>query len=220
MKVGMVTVGQSPRNDVISEIRGILGELEIVERGCLDELTREQIESLKPKAGEPFLITLLRDGSPVQVSREKAISLLQQRIKELENEDVTLIVLLCTGDFPDFRSKKLIIKPGKLIHNIIQGMLTKENKLGVIIPSSEQIKQTKKKWIDMNPVVAVASPYENPEEIEEAAKILQTENVDLTVVDCIGYTRQMKQKVKKITGKSVILPRTILARVSREMSEN
>ena len=36
MKIGMVTVGQSPRNDVISEVRGILGGLEIVEMGCLD----------------------------------------------------------------------------------------------------------------------------------------------------------------------------------------
>jgi len=220
MKIGMVTIGQSPRNDLISEIRGILGRLEIVERGCLDELTKEHMESLEPKEREPFLVTLLRDGSSVQVSREKAISLLQQRIKELEDEDVTLIVVLCTGDFPNFKSKKLIIEPGKLIHKIVQGMLTKEKKLGVIIPSSEQIEQTKKKWIDLNPVVAVASPYENPEKVVEAAKRLQAKNVDLTVLDCIGYTRQMKQKVKEITGKPVILTRTILARVSRELSEN
>jgi len=220
MKIGMVTVGQSPRNDVISEIRGILGRLEIVERGCLDELTREQIESLRPKEREPFLITLLRDGSSVQISREKATSLLQQHIKELENKDVTLIILLCTGEFPNFKSKKLIVKPGKLIQKIVQGMLTKEKKLGVIIPSSEQIEQAKKKWIDLNAIVAVASPYQNLEKIEEAAKTLQAKNVDLTVLDCIGYTRQMKQKVKEITGRPVILARTILARVSRELSEN
>jgi protein AroM len=220
MKVGMVTIGQSPRNDVISEIRGILGRLEIVERGCLDELTKEQIERLRPKEREPFLITLLRDGRSVQVSREKAIGLLQQRITELEIKDVTLIVLLCTGDFPNFESKKLVIMPGKLIHKIVQGMLTKERKLGVIIPSSEQIEQTKEKWIDVNRVVAVASPYENPEKVAEAAKTLQARNVDLTVLDCIGYTRQMKQKVKEITGKPVILACTILARVLRELLEN
>jgi len=220
MKIGMVTIGQSPRNDVIPEVRGILGRLEIVERGCLDELTKEQIERLKPKEGEPFLITLLRDGSPVQVSKERAIGLVQQRIKELESEDVTLVALLCTGDFPDFKSKKLVIMLGKLIHRMVEGMLTKGKKLGVIIPSSEQINQTKKKWIDVNLVVAVASPYENPEKVVEAAKTLQARNVDLTVLDCIGYTRQIKQKVTEITGNPVILARTILARVSRELSEN
>jgi protein AroM len=220
MKVGMVTIGQSPRNDVILEIRGILSQLEIVEKGCLDELKKEQIESLKPKEGDPFLITLLRDGSSVQVSKEKALGLFQQRIKELESEDVTLIALLCTGDFPNSKSKKLLIMPGKLIHRMAQGMLTKEKKLGVIIPSSGQMEQTEKKWIDVNHVVAVASPYEDPEKVVEAAKKLQTKNVDLTVLDCIGYTRQMKQKVREITGKPVILARTILARVLSELLEN
>ena len=217
MRIGMVTVGQSPRVDVVSEIRGILGRVEIVERGCLDGLAKEEIESLKPEKEEPFLVTLLRDGSQVQVSRQKAVNLLQQRIRELENEDATLIVLLCTGDFPDIRSKKLIIEPGKLIRKLVQGMLTREKKLGVIIPSSEQTEQTRKKWGDLNPVIAVASPYENPEKIEEAAKTLQAKNVDLTVLDCIGYTRQMKRKVKEITGKPVIQASTIVARISREL---
>jgi protein AroM len=220
MKIGMVTIGQSPRNDVISEIRGILGPLEIVERGCLDELTKEQIESLVPKERDPFFVTLLRDESSVRISREKAIALLQQLVKELENEDAALIALLCTGDFPDLKSKKLVIKPGKLIHKIVQGMLTGEKKLGVIIPSSQQIEQTKKKWNNLNPEIAVASPYENPRQIGEAARRLKAKSVDLTVLDCIGYTRQMKQKVKEVTGKPVILPRTILARVSRELLEN
>lgn len=217
MKIGMVTIGQSPRNDVVTEIRGILGCVEIVERGCLDELTKDQIESLKPEEREPFLVTLLRDGSSVQVSRKKTVNLLQQRIKELEDKDVAFIVLLCTGDFSNLESKKLIIEPGKLIRKLVQRMLTKEKKLGVIIPSADQIEQTKKKWSDVNPVIATASPYENPEKIEEAAKTLQAKNVDLTVLDRIGYTRQMKQKVKEITEKPVILARTIIARISREL---
>lgn len=217
MKIGMITIGQSPRNDVIAEIKDILGGVEIVERGCLDELTKEQIESLKPEEREPFLVTVLRDGSPVQVSKEKTANLLQQRIEELENKDVTLIALLCTGDFSNLKSKKLAIEPGNLSRTLVQGMLTKEKKLGVVIPSSEQIEQTKKKWGHLNPVVAVTSPYENSEGIQEAAKKLRAKNVDLTVLDCIGYTKQMKQKVKEITGKPVILPRTLLATLSREL---
>jgi len=217
MKIGMITIGQSPRNDVVTEIKDILGPLEIIERGCLDELTKEQMERLKPKEREPFLVTLLRDGSSIQVSREKVTNLLQQRIQELENEDANLIVLLCTGDFTNLQSKKLIIEPGKLIRELVRGILTEEKKLGIIIPSFEQIEQTKKKWGDVNLVVAVASPYENQEELQEAARKLQAKNVHLTVLDCIGYTRQMKQKVKEITGKPVILSRTVVARVTREL---
>lgn len=216
MKIGMITIGQSPRDDVIAEIRDVLGRVEIVERGCLDGLTDEQIEGLKPEEREPFLVTVLRDGSSVQVSRERIVDLLQQCIKEVEDEDVTLIALLCTGDFYDLESKKLIIEPGKLIRGLVQGMLTNE-KVGVVVPCREQTGQTKEKWSRLNPVVAVASPYEDPERMQEAAKKLRAENVDLTVLDCIGYTRQMKRKVKEITGKPVILARSLLARVSREL---
>jgi len=216
MKIGMITIGQSPRNDVVTEIRDILGPVEIVERGCLDELTKQQIESLKPREGEPFLVTLLRDGSSIQVSKEKVTNLLQQRIKELER-DVDLIVLLCTGDFANLQSKKLIIELGKLIRKLIQGMLTKEEKLGVIIPSVEQMEQTKKKCAAENLVVAVASPYENQERLRDAAKALQAKDVRLTVLDCVGYTRQMKQYVQEITGKPAILSRTIAARIAREL---
>ena len=216
MKIGMITIGQSPRNDVVTEIRDILGPVEIVERGCLDELTKQQIDSLKPREGEPFLVTLLRDGSSIQVSKEKVTNLLQQRIKELER-DVDLIVLLCTGDFANLQSKKLIIELGKLIRKLIQGMLTKEEKLGVIIPSVEQMEQTKKKCAAENLVVAVASPYENQERLRDAAKALQAKDVRLTVLDCVGYTKQMKLYVQEITGKPAILSRTIAARIAREL---
>ena len=217
MKIGMITVGQSPRNDVIAEIREILGQVEIVERGCLDELTNEQIGSLKPEEREPFLVTVLRDGSSVQVSKEKTVQLLQQRIKELENEDVISIVLLCTGDFSNLESKKLLIAPRKLIRGLVEAVLTTEEKLGVIVPCCEQIDQIQKKWSHLNPVVEVASPYDNSARIQEAAKKLRAQNVDLTVLDCIGYSMQMKQTVKEITGKPVILARTLLAGVLREL---
>ncbi len=217
LKIGMITIGQSPRNDVIAEIREILDQMEIVQRGCLDELTNEQIKRLKPKETEPFLVTALRDGSSVQVSKGKTVQLLQQRIKELENKDVTAIVLLCTGDFSNLESKKLLIQPGRLIRGLVEGMLSGEEKLGVVIPCSEQIGQTKKKWSRLNPVVAVASPYDNSARIQQAAEKLGAETVDLTVLDCIGYTRRMKQTVKEITGKPVILARTLLARALKEL---
>ncbi|WP_342788308.1 AroM family protein, partial [Desulfurococcus sp.] len=43
-RVGLITIGQSPRVDVVSEIKDILGsEIEILECGALDDLAREQI---------------------------------------------------------------------------------------------------------------------------------------------------------------------------------
>ena len=38
----------------------------------------------------------------------------------------------------------------------------------------------------------------------------------MVILDCMGYTQEMKNEVCRITGKPVILPRTLLARVVRE----
>ncbi len=124
---------------------------------------------------------------------------------------------MCTGDFSNLESKKLLIQPGRLIRGLVEGMLSGGKKLGVVIPCSEQTGQAKKKWSRLNPVVAVASPYDNSVRIQQAAEELRAENVDLTVLDCVGYTRRMKQTVKEITGKPVILARTLLARVLKEL---
>ena len=53
MKIGMITTGQSPRNDVVREIGEILDQAKIVQRGCLDDLTNEQRETLNPEETEP-----------------------------------------------------------------------------------------------------------------------------------------------------------------------
>jgi protein AroM len=42
-KVGLITVGQAPRSDVVPDMAAILGgDVEIIEAGALDGLTREQ----------------------------------------------------------------------------------------------------------------------------------------------------------------------------------
>ena len=47
-KIGAITIGQSPRIDVIPEMQEILGEnVIILEAGALDGLTKEEIEEFK-----------------------------------------------------------------------------------------------------------------------------------------------------------------------------
>ncbi|MDN5940637.1 MAG: AroM family protein [Nitrospira sp.] len=58
MKIGAVTIGQSPRDDIIPEIREILGpEVEIVERGALDGLSLKEVNDFYPGPPGPILVT-------------------------------------------------------------------------------------------------------------------------------------------------------------------
>ena len=56
-----------------------------------------------------------------------------------------------------------------------------------------------------------------PEELDRAAKEMAGMDVDLVVLDCIGYTSAMKERVRQLSGKPVVLSRTIAARVVMEL---
>ena len=50
--IGMITIGQSPRVDVVPEIREILGDgIEVLEAGALDGLSLEEVKGFSPRKG-------------------------------------------------------------------------------------------------------------------------------------------------------------------------
>ena len=77
MKVGAITIGQSPRADVVQELLPLMGEqVELIQAGALDGLTREDIQAFAPT----FIFTILissilylsyRNGSVPSQSRAK-----------------------------------------------------------------------------------------------------------------------------------------------------
>jgi len=220
LKVGLVTIGQSPRTDVTSTMKKMLGaKVELIEKGALDGLTRKEIEKLAPTAGDYILVTRLRDGTSVKVAERRIFPRFQKCIEELEAMSVDLTVLLCTGEFPEIRTKKLLIRPDELISDIVWGILKHDGKLGVVIPEKEQIPLLKRKWKKkgVTLVMAAANPYGEIKASEEAATFLAEENVDLIVLDCIGFTPKNKELFRRLTGKPVILPQTILGRILKEL---
>ena len=63
MKVGAITIGQSPRTDVVQELFPLMGEqVELIQAGALDGLTREDIQAFAPGPEDYTLISRLRDG--------------------------------------------------------------------------------------------------------------------------------------------------------------
>ena len=117
-KVVFLTIGQSPRTDVLDEIRPILKDINIVEIGALDSLSTEQIKELTPTKNEEILVTRLRTGEQVTLSKKKLLPLLQEIIKQGE-EQADILALLCTDDLHEIKSRKLLIKPYNLMKNFI-----------------------------------------------------------------------------------------------------
>ena len=66
VKIGAITVGQSPRVDVTPDLWPIFGpNVELIEAGGLDGLSREEIETFVPEDGDYVLVSRLKDGSSV-----------------------------------------------------------------------------------------------------------------------------------------------------------
>ncbi|MCR3923245.1 MAG: AroM family protein, partial [Firmicutes bacterium] len=65
-KIGAITVGQSPRDDVIPEMVPFLGDdVEVIQVGALDGMEYDEILELKPIKGDYVLVSKLRDGRSV-----------------------------------------------------------------------------------------------------------------------------------------------------------
>ena len=160
----------------------------------------------------------MRDGTPVTIGKSHILPRMQNCIDDLTKKEAELIILLCTGEFPEFTSEKIIVRPDRLANSVIRGILP-EGTLGVVTPLSDQTSQLSHKWVTpgLKVIVESAMPYGAREEITYVAKKLASQSVDLVVLDCIGYNLKMKETIRKILRKPIILSRSILARTIKEL---
>ncbi len=221
-KIGAITVGQSPRNDVIPEMSAIMGSgIEILQAGALDGLTREEIERFSPTGDDYVLVSKLRDGGWVKFAEKHILPRLQNCVDSLEAQGASTIVFICTGKFPEiFKAGCPLLYPDKVLHGLVPTIASR-GYLGIVTPHADQIAQSRDRWsgVTSKLITASANPYEGVPGVIKAAEELKGADIDLIVLDCIGYTVEMKRAMTEITGKPVILPRTIMGRVISELAE-
>lgn len=216
--LGAITIGQSPRTDIIPELRVFLGgQVEIIEAGALDGFSVDSLGALAPRPADEVLVTRLRDGAGVRVASRHIQPLLQRRFTELEDR-VAAFMLLCTGTFTPFHSSRPILYPERIIFGLVRA-IAPESHIGVITPDPQQITEQRSRWRDIVPRVTVVSqsPYVKETTIEGAAQELAKASVDLIVLDSLGYSLAMKDLVRRVTGRPVLLPRSALAKVAQEL---
>lgn len=216
--LGLVTIGQSPRDDVLPQMLPCLpSRLVIRQAGALDGLTAEQLAELEPRGGDYVLHTRLRDGSSVTIAREHIDTLVQSAIDRLEQEGVDLILLLCTGEFPGLHSQVLLVELDRLLLHAVKGIGPR--RMAMFEPLASQIEDASVKWADVaaEAVYVAASPYRERSEVAEAAQELVTLPLDLVVMDCAGYTEDHRQSVLEILDLPVLLASSLSARVLAEL---
>ncbi len=221
-KIGIITIGQSPRTDVLPEMSAFFPEgVEVLEQGALDGLTPQQVRAFAPEAGMLHLCTRMRDGTEVVVGKEKLLPKIQEAVDHFNQQQVALILLLCLGDFPQFRSTCLVVEPQKIVDRCVEGLIGASHRLGIVIPVAEQEQWVRATFTKLTAGITVttASPYAGTGDLERAATVLNDAACDLIVMYCMGFNRRLTRPVREITAKPVIVSSAIVARTIGELLE-
>lgn len=219
-RIGMVTIGQAPRVDVVPDMADILGPgVEILERGALDGLDDARIAAMAPAGDDEVLVTRLADGRSVFVAKRHVTPLVQERIEALEGAGVAMTVLLCTGKFQGLRPARPLVEPDKVLRGVLRGVAF-PGRLGVLTPSERHVTQTEARWKahGFDPVVVPASPYHESESIPAAAETFRAGGVGFVLLDCIGFRREARDELRRRLGVPVVVANLLVARVVAELA--
>jgi protein AroM len=216
--LGLVTIGQSPRDDVVASMFGTTPPGDVVEAGALDDLDRDQIDALAPRHGEPPLVTRLLDGSEVIIGKTRMLPLMEEVVRHLEARGCDTICVLCTGEFPRLGGSALVIYPDRLVSHVVEALLP-EGTLGVVMPHEGQHEGMLAKWTTpaRSVLTAVASPYSASEDIATAVRRLVEAGAQAIVLDCMGFDRRMLADARSATSKPVLLSNGLVGSILREL---
>lgn len=221
MRLGVVTIGQTPRTDLTPELAQLLPGVELLERGVLDGLTTAQIADLAPAAGEHTLTTRLADGGSAVIGERAVTDRLPTLVRSLE-EEADAVLLACTGPFPRIAHRKPFFVPDRIIAHAVAAAAPTGAPVGIIAPLPEQTQDTVDKFAavlgeDRPVLVATSSPYTGSDAgLRDAARTLVEQGAALLALDCFGYTAAMRAVVAEATGLPVIVARSIAARLAAE----
>jgi len=216
-RVGILTIGQSPRPDLEAVFRRHLPGVDLIVRGALDGTPTQAIEEMASAGGEYPLFTILRDGTTREISLHRLKPLLDECAKDVAAQGAAVAALMCAGNFPDLASPIPVLYPSRVLSAVVRGVCC-GNKIGIVLPNAGQVGVAVAHWRDkgFEATAAVASPKE-PAALPEAAQALADPNLELIVLDCMGFPPEEARRMRALCGRPVLCPQGILPRIMAEM---
>lgn len=223
--IAVLTIGQTPRADITDDLKAFLPHtVRLQEYGALDGLTRGQAQTHFGYEGRgELLITRMGvNRDMISLSGEKIMAQMQVCIDKAQREGARVLLMGCTGLFPDYRHSVPLLLPGRCQreHTL---MLAGTAPVGVVIPNLDQKEQITQWWREVgNPqlLMAVADPFGDTDTVVRAAQELKTAGANVLCLDCFGYTAAQQAAVIRETGLETVLPRAVVCQMARVLLEN
>jgi protein AroM len=209
-RAAFVTIGQTPRVDLVPEMRTWIGDgMAIEEFGALDGLSRAEVDAMAPGPDDHRLVTRLADGTEVVVRKDLMHRRLQRLFDDIGARPLFCTVLLCTGHFPPFDVDGLFLDAQSIVDHSVAALAGHARLIGVMVPLRQQIAELHvRPGAGQTMKVSDASPYAAGR-LEQAAAAVA--DADVIVMHCMGYTDAMRRTVAGITGRPVLLARRLVA---------
>jgi protein AroM len=213
-RLGVITIGQSPRPDLHAVFAREAPHAEVLVRGALDDLDASAIAALvMPSCDYPLLVRL-RDGG----SAELPLSTIHARVvavaQVLAADGVYALVVACAGDFPEVPCVVPVLLPGRILPAVVRAMVRSPH-IGVVSPIVGQLAAAEAKWRadGFDPVMACASPVIE-HEIDAAADTMRRAAPELVVLDCMGHGDEYTRRFADLCRRPVISAQSLTARVA------
>jgi protein AroM len=213
--IAAITIGQSPRDDVIAELARLVPGVRWVQAGALDGLDFDRIRALEPEPGDLPLVTRLRDGQVVMLGESRLHRPMQHAVDRVDAA-ADLVLVCCAGTFP-LSSRAPVLLPGRLLLATVQALHL--DAIAVVTPHDGQIAWEEERWTraGISAHVIVEPPYGGVADFGRLGRAARLHGVRAVVMDCFGYSVQARDEVAAASGLPTLLIRSLAARIAAEL---
>lgn len=211
--LGVLTIGQSPRDDIVPVLRHFLpAETAVTEIGCLDDFSDVEIADLTPVDAHDGIETRLRSGESVIVSKSALEPMLVSCLRDLPRP----VLFLCSSVFSAMSGQSGIIQPSETILPVMRHAASGQI-LGVIGPESDLPRQPDY-WHPHTPGAqfAAGSPTDPVDVLIDAAQALRANGCTMLFLDCMGFSNEQREVIRTASGLPTIAATTLVARLLPE----
>lgn len=213
-RIAVITMGQTPRPDVMHELRTILGDLPYSEFGVLDGVPLKVVEEMTPCADEPSFFTRLRDGRHVILEAEGVARRTAALVEHVDGLGYDLLILAMTGIRARLSTRTPLIHGQYAVEAWVSALTAGNSRIGIIIPLAGQgTLLAEAGYGTMLQSSHATTSGSHAAHLLDA--IGRVSGADLIIMNSIGYTEEMAEQVAEASGKPVVTACRIIGSTAR-----
>lgn len=213
--VAFVTLGQTPRDDVVPELRALVGRsIDVREFGVLDDIPSDKLAGLRPDPGDPALLTRLRSGVDVVLSLDWTSDRMNVIYSKIVARDIDLVVLMSTllGDTPAPASATIFCD--KVVARAVDAFTAGGLHVGLILSLESQADLVVCGIARRDMIrAAVARPGDHGALVSAVGEL---RDCDVLILHSVTYSEREQQEVLRRFDRPVVLARQLVASAIRE----